>query len=76
MPLYEYRCKKCNKTFEALILDPQEEKTLRCKRCKASKLERLLSGFSMGGASRREASACSSAACSRRGRGCGSCSCH
>ncbi len=40
MPLYEYSCRKCEHTFEALVLDGEE---VECPECHSDRLERLLS---------------------------------
>jgi len=43
MPIYDYKCLKCNETFEALVLknSPQTE----CPACKGTELEQLISSF-------------------------------
>jgi len=62
MPIFEYRCKKCELEFETLVL---RRETPECPTCHGSKLERLLSTFAaVTGGSR--------AAASPRGA-CGSC---
>ena len=45
MPIYEYRCKKCGKTFEYMqrMTDSPKKK---CEACGASALERLISNTS------------------------------
>jgi putative FmdB family regulatory protein len=40
MPLYEYACKECDHTFEALVFNGQKAE---CPACESKKLERLLS---------------------------------
>ena len=40
MPLYEYACQKCERTFEALVLNGEK---VECPECHGAKLERLLS---------------------------------
>jgi putative FmdB family regulatory protein len=40
MPLYEYSCKKCDHTFEALVFDGDE---VECPECRGRRVERLLS---------------------------------
>jgi putative FmdB family regulatory protein len=40
MPLYEYTCQECRHTFEALVFDGED---VECPRCKADRVERLLS---------------------------------
>jgi putative FmdB family regulatory protein len=40
MPIYEYACRKCDHTFEALV---QNGEAVACPSCQAKELERLLS---------------------------------
>ncbi len=40
MPLYEYTCRKCDHTFEALVFDGE---TVECPECHGRRLERLFS---------------------------------
>jgi putative FmdB family regulatory protein len=40
MPLYEYACRKCEHTFEALVYDGE---AVACPQCHGRRLERLLS---------------------------------
>jgi len=47
MPIYEYRCNKCEKEFSQLILNPKEIGQVRCKFCNSSNLTKLLSSFSV-----------------------------
>ena len=42
MPLYEFKCKKCNKIFEEL--KPYNESFSKCPKCN-SKSEKLMSSF-------------------------------
>lgn len=54
MPIFEYRCKKCEKEFEALVLG--RERPL-CPSCRSGSLEKLLSTFSaVSGGGRPKAS--------------------
>ena len=39
MPLYDFTCRSCNHTFEALVL----KRAPRCPQCQSEDLERLLS---------------------------------
>ena len=43
MPLYEYECQNCGKTFQSLVLKREEEIALRCPGCAGSDLKRLIS---------------------------------
>jgi putative FmdB family regulatory protein len=40
MPMYEYACQACEKTFETLVFDGE---AVECPDCRGTKLERLLS---------------------------------
>jgi len=46
MPIYEYRCRRCNGEFSALIIRSGDELKIRCKNCASTELTRLLSSFS------------------------------
>ena len=50
MPLYEYKCKECEKTFENLSSFRDSEKPVECPNCGSKKTGKLLSTFcpSMG----------------------------
>jgi len=49
MPLYEYRCQNCGKSFEMLRKMQDADRELECPDCRSDELERLLSTFSAGG---------------------------
>ncbi len=49
MPLYEYRCQKCGKTFEVLRRMRDIDNDLECPDCQSQEVERLLSAFAAGG---------------------------
>ncbi len=55
MPLYEYACKKCEHTFEALVYDGDE---VECPECRGKKLEKLLSMPGLSQVQGGAASAC------------------
>lgn len=40
MPLYDYSCRQCEHTFEALVFHDEK---VECPQCHAAKVERLLS---------------------------------
>ena len=46
MPIYEYRCRGCDKTFEELVRSAGAE--IACPTCASPKVERLLSVFNSG----------------------------
>ena len=66
MPLFEYRCRDCEKRFEEIVLG---EAKPRCPSCESRKVEKLLSVFAVGngGGGTKSAGAEPSDA------GCGSC---
>ena len=41
MPIFDFKCKKCNKEFEALVL----KTPAACPKCKSKNLEQLISTF-------------------------------
>jgi putative FmdB family regulatory protein len=43
MPIYEYTCRHCGRSFEELILRPADEEGLTCPACKRQDVERVLS---------------------------------
>jgi putative FmdB family regulatory protein len=45
MPLYEYKCKKCEKNFETLVSLSKADDPVKCPYCGYEKSERLLSTF-------------------------------
>jgi putative FmdB family regulatory protein len=64
VPLFEYRCRECEKRFEEFVLGDAKP---RCPKCRSAKLEKLLSVFAVsagGGAS---------AGSTETPGGCGSC---
>ncbi len=51
MPIYEFRCLKCQAHFELLVMKTEDRHGLHCPSCKAEDLDRVLSAtnHSMGG---------------------------
>jgi len=43
MPIYEFRCLKCNDCFEFLLRNQEEQLELRCPKCKSEEFERVMS---------------------------------
>jgi putative FmdB family regulatory protein len=50
MPLYEYKCRKCSKRFEFLVMGSDRPS---CPKCNGRDLERLFSSFAVSGAARK-----------------------
>lgn len=70
MPIFEYRCQKCRRNFDALV-SLGKEGGVRCPKCGGKKIVKQFSTFAFGGAgikfsasSGRSCSSCSSPACS------------
>lgn len=71
MPIYEYRCKKCQHEFEQLVFASD---TPKCPSCDTTKLEKLMSTPTVGKSDTGGAPAESSCgSCEHAGgpRGCG-----
>ncbi len=43
MPIYEYQCRNCNRTLQALVMSNKEEKDLKCPNCGGTDLKKLIS---------------------------------
>ena len=71
MPIYEFRCLKCNEVFEILMVSTEDEVETRCPHCRSEDFERVLSttsyamGFSKGESRGQtvESRECGSGAC-------------
>ncbi len=50
MPLYEYRCKKCNQLFELMRPVAKADARARCTQCQSTAVKRVLSRFAVVGA--------------------------
>lgn len=65
MPIFEYRCLKCKKKFEKLIL---KDEKVECPECGSEDVKKLISSFSspnaQGGSLCSSCSASSCAGCS------------
>jgi len=46
MPIYEYRCPRCEHELEMIRSSSERDNEIECPACKESKLERKLSIFS------------------------------
>jgi putative FmdB family regulatory protein len=47
MPIYEYRCLDCNKIFEKIVWNSNQE-TVECPYCQSANNLRVLSAFARG----------------------------
>ena len=53
MPIYEFKCLKCNEYFEVLVTRSDENVEMACPKCHSEEFERVLStaSYAMGGGS-------------------------
>ena len=51
MPMYEYRCAKCDERFEELVSVSADDSDAHCPECGSKRVERLLSAFAVGASS-------------------------
>jgi len=53
MPIYEFKCLKCDKFIEILLMNNDDKVELKCPECGSEELERVLSAtsYSMGSVS-------------------------
>lgn len=71
MPIYEFRCLKCNSNFEFLTVNQDDEVEMKCPECGSLDFERILSStnYSVGNGSganqgvKRQTNTCSSGSC-------------
>ena len=50
MPLYEYQCDECGKSFELLVRSATQQKEPKCPHCGSLKVSKSISLFGVGGA--------------------------
>ncbi len=50
MPIFEFRCLKCNECFEILVMQQDEMVEMQCPKCSSRDFERIMSctGYAMG----------------------------
>jgi putative FmdB family regulatory protein len=63
MPIYEYACAPCGKTFEELVIRRSDDADVRCPACGSAEVARQMSrpaavGGSGGGGSSSASSSC------------------
>ena len=62
MPIFEYKCKKCNSKFEVLHKSSLNQEEVSCPNCQSKESQKLLSSFSASGFS-SSSSGCESGSC-------------
>jgi len=50
MPIFEYRCKDCDRPFEQIV--PRYDSEATCPHCKSAQVEKQLSVFAVTGGSK------------------------
>ncbi|MFO7917692.1 MAG: zinc ribbon domain-containing protein [Anaerolineae bacterium] len=69
MPIYEYRCKQCEETFDKLRSFADADAPVQCPRCQQEGAERMISAFASFSSGARDGSATSAGG----NGGCASC---
>ena len=64
MPIYEFACQKCRKEFEELLFNTSE--TVRCPKCRSTRVKRLLSATAIKSSGKFKSTA--------KAKGCSGCS--
>ena len=66
MPIYEFKCLKCNDHLELLVRGPDEKIDIKCKSCSSRDMERIISftRYSMGSSGQNASSNTQSRTCS------------
>ena len=57
MPIYEYKCRKCDEKFELMRSMNDDESGIKCPACGADNPQKAISLFSGGGGSTRDTAA-------------------
>ncbi|MEW6670024.1 MAG: zinc ribbon domain-containing protein [Thermodesulfobacteriota bacterium] len=71
MPIYEFKCKKCRKSFECIVFG--SDSAVCCPHCNGKKVERLLSACSFKSSGKYSSSAASSGCATCGGGSCSTC---
>ena len=66
MPIYEFRCLKCNECFELLVMNKGETVETACPKCKSEAFERIMSttSYAMGSGGDTPQPSCQTRTCS------------
>jgi putative FmdB family regulatory protein len=67
MPIYEFQCRKCGKTFEQLMFPSDSDDIAVCPICGENDTCRLMSSFSCGSSGSDGIASASSSSCAPRG---------
>lgn len=63
MPIYEYACQDCDRSFEELVLRRSDEDEVRCPKCKGKRVSKKMSRPAAARSGGGGGSAASSAGC-------------
>lgn len=75
MPIYEFKCLKCENFFELLIMKNDEEVNMHCPECNSAEFERVMSTTNYAMAEGGGGASTSSPSASAQTRTCSSGSC-
>ena len=48
MPIYEFVCNECKRTFEKFVMSHGDIREVRCPKCGSNEVQKVLSTFSCG----------------------------
>jgi putative FmdB family regulatory protein len=53
MPIFEFKCTKCEEFFEVIVMKSDEDKDINCPKCKSQEFQRVVSAsnYAMGSGS-------------------------
>lgn len=53
MPIYEFKCSKCDEFFEVIVRNSEDENEVGCPACKSTEFQRVISktNYTMAGSS-------------------------
>lgn len=72
MPIYEFKCSKCNEIFEVIVMSGNDDEEIKCTKCGSQSFERVLSSGSIGASNPSPSG--SGVSCQERKCSSGSCS--
>lgn len=72
MPMFEYKCSKCNTKFEVLHKSINKIENVECPECHSSEINKLLSSFSASGFNKTSGYSPSAEKCETGSCGCSS----
>lgn len=67
MPMYEYECRSCKKSFEKLVRSASDRDKTVCPECGSAKVGRKFSAFAVGADGARSAASDAMPMCGRCG---------